>query len=111
MPTYLIVVNPSHAVKVTHSPHVFGEIFRQRPLKVVNYRDDFAVRLEGGNDFSMDPILALVISQATIQRVWCKYQQEIFGLVDGVQEIVVEFSRFQTLDIDKDGKVSQLKMN
>ncbi len=77
-------MNPSDAVKVTHSPHVFGEIFRQWPLKVVNNWDDFAVGFEGGNNLSMYPILTFVIAQTTIKRVGCEYQQKVFGLADGL---------------------------
>lgn len=109
--TYLVVVDPSDAVKVADGPHVFGQIFGQRPLEIVDDGDDFAVGFQSGDDFSVDPILPLVVAQAAIERVGRQHQQEIFGLADELQEIVVEFAGLQALDVNEDGKVPQLEVD
>ena len=98
---YLIVVDPSDPVEVADGAHVFGQVFGQRPLEVVDDGDDFAVGLEGGANFTVDPVLALVVAQATIQGVGGQHQQEVFRLADTLQQVVVEFARLQPLDVDE----------
>ncbi len=56
----------------------------------------------------MDPILPLVVAQAAIGR---QHQQEIFGLADGLQEIVVKFAGLQALEVNENGKVPQLEVD
>ena len=101
MDLYLIIVDPSNAVEMAYGAHVFGQVFRQRPLEVVDDGDDLAVGLEGGADLAVDPVLALVVTQAAIQRVGCQHQEEILGLADALQQVVVEFTRFQPLHVDE----------
>lgn len=75
-------MNPSDTVEIANGAHVFRQVFGQRPLKIVNNRNDFAVGFEGGDDFAVDPVLALVVTETAIQRVRCQHQQEILGLAD-----------------------------
>lgn len=104
-------MDPSHSIEVAHGAHVFGQVFGLRPLEIVDDGDDLAVGLEGGANLAVNPILALVVAHAPIQRVGCQHQQEVFCQTDALQQVVVEFTRLQTLHVDEHRVIAQLQVN
>lgn len=59
----------------------------------------------------MNPILAFAVAQTPLERVRRQHQQKVLGLLDALQQIVVELPRLQPLDVDEDAKPSQLQVH
>lgn len=129
----LVVMNPSHAVKVTNASHVLGQLLGFGPGEVVDDRDDVAVSSERGNDFlsnqrgkcqrwrsstsvvsltyPVNPILAVGVLDAPFQRAWRQNQEEMFRLLDALQQVVVELASLEALDVNEDAEAAQLQVN
>lgn len=60
--------------------------------------------------YLVHPVLALVVADAPVQRFGRQHQYEALRLLYALQQVVVELSGFQTLDVDEHRVPSELQM-
>lgn len=99
------------SVEVADLPHVIGQFLRLWPGEVVDDGDNVAVGLQRRHDLLVDPIFAFDVGDAPVQGVGSEHEEEVSGLLDTLQEVVVELAGLQSLDVDEDGKPSQLQVD
>jgi len=102
----LVVVDPPHSVEGTDGPHVLRQSLGLRPLEVVDDGDDVALVLERAHDLLVHPVLAGLVFDAAVQRVFCEHEDEVTRLADGRQQVVVELASLQPLHVDEGGEAS-----
>lgn len=58
----------------------------------------------------MNPVFSLEITHATIERIRSQHQDEVSGVVNAVQQVVVELAGAKLLNIEEYSQTSQLQM-
>ena len=108
---YLVFVDPAHPVVGGDCAHCFWKLLRLRHHKVVKDRDDLALAAQGAGDLLVDPILLLVVSLTSVKGVGRADKNEVFALLDALQQVVVELAGLQALHVEEHGVIFQLQMD
>lgn len=126
------------AIKFQDGPHVLGEGFWVRPLKMVCNGYNVLARVQGRHNLLQEhqvlgvracatpsppgplpvgvshlvhPVLALGVRHALIQRVGREDQHEVTGAQDALDQLVLELPCLQLLHVDEDAEAVQLQVD
>ena len=111
MKAYLVFVDPPDAIVGGDGTHCLWQLLRLRHHKVVKDGDDLALTAEGTGNLLVDPVLLLVISFASVKRIGRADENEVFALLNALQQVVVKLARLQALHVEEHCVVFQLQMD
>jgi len=61
--------------------------------------------------YPVDPVLTLVVLDTTVKGVWSEDKEEVTGLADTLEEIVIELPCLQSLYVDEDREAAELEVD
>jgi len=56
----------------------------------------------------VNPVFSVVVANAAIEGVWSQYKDEMSGVADAAEKVVVELPGTELLDIEENGETTQL---
>jgi len=59
----------------------------------------------------VNAIFTVDVSYAAVERVGCQYKDEVTGVADAAEKIVMELAGTKFLDVQKYGQTTQLQVN
>jgi len=59
----------------------------------------------------VNPVFAVDVSYAAVERVGRQYKDEVTGVADAAEKIVVELAGTKFLDVQEHGQTAQLQVN
>lgn len=99
---------PPYTVEVAYRAHVVRQRFWKRPLEVVHHWNYIAAALQCRRNLPVNPVFSVVVTNAAIEGVWSQYKDEMSGVADAAEKVVVELPGTELLDIEENGETTQL---
>lgn len=59
----------------------------------------------------MHPVLHISVTNTSIQGAWGEHQDKVASVSHAVQQVVVELSRSELLNVQEDSKASELEVH
>ena len=83
-------------------------MFRIRHQKVIKHRDYIALRLQGAVDLLVDPVLLLVVVDATVHGVGGAHEDKVARGADVLQQVVVKLASLEAHHVQEDCVLAKL---